>query len=90
MSNRQGIYPNIKVSEVDYGFGWVIDGDMSTQTIDGILTKLDLKFLYLKQLTEKLEQENKMMRECLEKAIGCYEDLQKEREVLNKLKESEK
>jgi hypothetical protein len=44
----------------------------------------------LKYKYQKLEQQNKMMRECLEKAIGCYEDLQEAREVLNKLKESDK
>ena len=70
---KQGIYPNIKVREVNYGFGWVIEGNDSTDTIANILTKLDIKFLYLKELIKKLEAENKMMRE-----------------VLNKIKESEK
>jgi len=70
---KQGIYPNIKVREVNYGFGWVIEGEVSTNTIANILTKLDIKFLYLKELIKKLEAENKMMRE-----------------VLNKIKESEK
>ena len=49
---EQGVYKNIKVREVDYGFGWTIEGDPSTQTIDGILSKLDSQF-------EELNRQNK-------------------------------
>jgi hypothetical protein len=49
---EQGVYKNIKVREVDYGFGWTIEGDPSTQTIDGILNKLDNQF-------EELNRQNK-------------------------------
>jgi arsenate reductase-like glutaredoxin family protein len=49
---EQGVYKNIKVREVDYGFGWTIEGDPSTQTIDGILNKLDNEF-------EELNRQNK-------------------------------
>lgn len=49
---EQGVYKNIKVREVDYGFGWTIEGDPSTQTIDGILSKLDNQF-------ENIQKQNK-------------------------------
>jgi len=52
-------YPNLKLKEVRYGFGWVLGDDSSTQTIGNILDILDDEF-------KKLQSENKELHKALE------------------------
>lgn len=55
-------YKNIRVKEVDYGFGYVMIGDTSTLTIDNVLTNLDYQF-------KQLREQNKIMREALSNLV---------------------
>jgi hypothetical protein len=50
-------YPNIKVREVDYGFGFVMEGDLSTLTVDNVLNHLDYQF---KEIKEELKWEKEV------------------------------
>jgi hypothetical protein len=38
-----GVYPNLRLKEVDYGFGWHEYDNPSTDTISNILERLDTK-----------------------------------------------
>lgn len=48
-------YENIKVSSVNYGFGWSEANNPSTETINNILTRVDSDFKKLKDDNKELK-----------------------------------
>ena len=57
-------YKNLKISEVPYGFGWIEENNASTEPLHAVLAHLDEKF-------EKLEAENKRLKEIIKKDELC-------------------
>lgn len=59
-------YKNLKLTSVNYGFGWRYDGDMSTHPIGNILEDLDYKFGTLTNNCIKFQNENNELKSIIE------------------------
>lgn len=63
---KNNLYKNIKVRKVSYGFGYVMEGDVSTLTIDNVLTNLDYQFKELKGQLKETQGEIEKLKSQLE------------------------
>lgn len=66
-------YKNLKLTSVNYGFGWRYDGDMSTHSIGNVLEDLDYKFRTLTNNCIKYQNENEELRNIIKELIEATE-----------------
>lgn len=66
-------YKNLKIEEVNSGFGWRYSGDLSTQTISNILDDLDYKFGTITNNIIEAKKTIKQKDEIIDKLVECVE-----------------